>query len=50
MSLQQTYDKIFLGPRSFNVFEKVVDLNKLICHIVVKINLHASQNEMVVTL
>ena len=49
MSLQQTYDKIFLGPRSFNVFEKVVDLNKLICHIDLS-NLHASQNEMVVIL
>ena len=45
MTLQQTYYYIFFtDTRPVNVFEKAIDLNKLVLHIVAQTNLYASQN------
>ena len=45
VTLQQTYYYIFFtDTRPVNVFEKAIDLNKLVFHIVAQTNLYASQN------
>ena len=45
VTLQQTYYYIFFtDTRPVNVFEKAIDLNKLVFHIVAQTNLYASKN------